>query len=274
MCSMNTVPTLKRVSPFLRWAGSKRQLVPELAQFWNPTYKRYIEPFAGSACLYFHLVPKRAILGDINPELIKTYIEIRDNVGSVINALKGLRNAKSEYLRIRALPPEALSKPMKAARFIYLNRFCFNGLYRTNLRGRFNVPYGGQRSGSLPTSDSLQQCSKLLMGARLVAADFENVLEQVRPGDFVYMDPPYAVQGRRIFREYNPAAFGDEDLRRVRFWMCRLAKMGVAFVLTFADSAEAKMLQEGFHTRYTTVRRSISGFTGFRSRAREVLIFP
>jgi len=271
---MNTVPSLNGLSPFLRWAGSKRQLVPELAQFWKPTHKRYIEPFAGSACLYFHIAPKHAILGDINYELIETYSAIRDNVGTVINALKGLRNAESEYLRIRALPTEALSRSMKAARFIYLNRFCFNGLFRTNLRGRFNVPYGGKKSGSLPTADSLKQCSQLLTGAQLVAADFENILKQARPGDFVYMDPPYTIQGQRVFREYNPAAFGEEDLRRVRFWMCRLAKVGVAFVLTFADSPEAKILQKGFHTRYTTVRRSISGFTGFRTQAREVLIFP
>jgi DNA adenine methylase len=131
-------------APFLRWAGSKRLLLPVLQNFWTARHKRYVEPFAGSACLFFAIKPAKAILGDLNPELIATYIEVKYRIGAVLDELKKLKpKSKREYKRLRSIDIAALTPPARAARFIYLNRYCFNGIYRTNLLGQFNVPYSG-----------------------------------------------------------------------------------------------------------------------------------
>src|SRR6266516_1532880 len=117
--------------PFLRWAGSKRKLIARLSKYWSHEHSRYVEPFAGSACLFFHLAPGRAILGDINRELIETYEQVRDATSAVVSALSPLRKGKARYLDVRALEASTLAPAERAARFIYLNRCCFNGLYRT-----------------------------------------------------------------------------------------------------------------------------------------------
>jgi len=260
------------VQPFLRWAGSKRQLLPVLSGYWRREYMRYVEPFAGSACLFFQLRPRQAILGDINADLIATYREIRDRLDDVISSLATLKKGRDEYLSLREADPTSLTPTERAARFIYLNRFCFNGLYRTNLAGRFNVPYGGDKAGNLPSDDALRKASELLQNAQLMAGDFGNVLELVRPGDFVYMDPPFAVKSRRIFNEYDPSLFGPEDIRRLRGWMEALSERNVPFLVSYADSEEADSLQEGFYTEMVTVRRNIAGFTGSRIKSNEVLI--
>lgn len=260
------------VQPFLRWAGSKRQLLPVLSGYWHREYMRYVEPFAGSACLFFRLRPRQAILGDINAELIATYREIRDRLDDVIASLATLKKGRDEYLSLRETDPTSLTPADRAARFIYLNRFCFNGLYRTNLAGRFNVPYGGDKAGNLPSDDALRKASELLQNAQLMAGDFGNVLELVRPGDFVYMDPPFAVKSRRIFNEYDPSLFGPEDICRLRGWMEALSERNVPFLVSYADSEEADSLQEGFYTEMVTVRRNIAGFTGSRIMSSEVLI--
>jgi DNA adenine methylase len=259
--------------PFLRWAGSKRQLLPALSSFWNDSHERYVEPFAGSACLFFRLHPKTAILGDINSELIRTYIEIKYRVDGVARRLARYRTGQSEYARIRKTDPETLDATTRAARFIYLNRFCFNGLYRTNRSGQFNVPYGGEKSGALPTLSELKRCSLLLRRAILVPGDFERTLKLVRGGDFVYMDPPFRVDSRRIFNEYDASVFAETEICRLRHWMVRLANQNISFVVSYAESSEAYYLRDGFESRIVTVRRSIAGFTDSRARSRELLIW-
>lgn len=258
--------------PLLRWAGSKRQLLPVLSRYWSPGYERYVEPFAGSACLFFQLQPERAILGDINGELILTYKEVRDSVDLVIEALSRLEKGRAEYLRLRALDPAALSPPDRAARFIYLNRFCFNGLYRTNASGQFNVPYGGDRAGSLPSHDALRRYSHLLRGAQLTAGDFGQTLAHVRPGDFVYLDPPFVVRNRRIFNEYAAPQFGPVELRRLRHWMEALSERNIPFLVSYAESQEGGFLRDGFYTTTVTVKRNIAGFTTSRVTCNELLI--
>src|ERR1700749_3261440 len=136
-----TEPPTQDCAPFLRWAGSKRRLLPILQTFWTKKHKRYIEPFAGSACLFFAIGPPRAVLGDLNPELVATYIEVKYRIAAVLKELKTLKpTSKQEYIHLRSIELCTLSRAARAARFIYLNRFCFNGIYRTNLAGQFNVP--------------------------------------------------------------------------------------------------------------------------------------
>lgn len=266
------VPT-KDCPPFLRWAGSKRKLLPHLKAFWTTNHRRYVEPFAGSACLFFALKPRRAILGDLNPELISTYIEVKYRVAVVLQELAALSpSSKQEYLRLRALDTSTLEPHVRAARFIYLNRLCFNGIYRTNLQGKFNVPYSGEGCGAFPQDEVFQQCSKHLRGARFVKGDFERVLGQAQQGDLVYMDPPYAVRARRVFREYDPSTFTHEDIARLRGWMERLNRARVDFVVSYAESDEADVLKRGFSFQTIAVRRNVAGFAGHRAMTNEVVI--
>lgn len=256
----------------LRWAGSKRQLIPELAKYWDPNFNRYVEPFAGSARLFFHLAPRKALLGDINDELIGMYLHLRQNCVGVHRTLKDFEVGKRAYRRIRKLDPSCLTKNQRAARLIYLNHYCFNGLYRTNKLGRFNVPYGGGKAGPLPTLTSLKQHARLLRKASLKSGDFECVLQMVQPGDFVYLDPPFSISGRRMFHQYDATAFGIDDLRRLRGWMESLDGLNVSFLVSFTDSEEGGYLSRGFHTHRVEVRRSIAGFALKRVRATELLI--
>ena len=266
------VPNGRDRAPILRWAGSKRRLVPVLRTYWNKNHSRYLEPFAGSACLFFSLNPTRAILGDVNHELIATYLEVKYRVDGVIRELAKLRLSREQYNTLRALSPCRLDASARAARFIYLNRFCFNGLYRTNLEGRFNVPFSGERCGALPSSDHLKQCSRTLRHARLINADFECVLSIAERGDLVYMDPPFAVRGRRVFREYDPSAFAHRDVARLRSWMDKLAAARVTFVVSYAESEEADILRKGFDHQTVSVRRNIAGFAARRYLSNEILI--
>lgn len=269
----NPASTGPTCPPFLRWAGSKRRLVPVLRQFWKSHHKRYVEPFAGSACMFFAIDPPKALLGDINPELIATLNEVKHRVEPVIRFLSTLRQwDKDEYLRLRAMKPKELEKSERAARFIYLNRFCFNGIYRTNRRGEFNVPYSGNRCGSLPHVDTLRACSLRLKTATFVNGDFDKVLEKTRAGDFVYMDPPYAILAKRSFTEYDPKSFNCSDISRLRDWMDALDSRGIDFLVSYAACDEAEILREGFWSANVSVRRNIAGFTASRRLSSEVLI--
>lgn len=259
--------------PFLRWAGSKRKLLPRLKAFWTEDHKRYVEPFAGSACLFFALKPPKAVLGDLNPELISTYIEVKYRLDAVLKELRAISPwNKREYARLRSLEPTSMEPHQRAARFIYLNRFCFNGIYRTNLRGQFNVPYSGDRCGSVPGDEVFRRCSRGLRGARFVCGDFENVLKQAEKGDLVYMDPPYAVRARRVFREYDPSTFTLDGITRLRSWMERLDRKGISFVVSYAESDEADLLRKGFSHEVVPVRRNVAGFAAHRAWTNELLI--
>ena len=273
MPSVDTAAPRQDCTPFLRWAGSKRRLLPVLQTFWTQRHRRYVEPFAGSACLFFAIKPPKAILGDLNPELIATYIEVKYRIAEVLKELKRLQPAdRDEYSRLRAIDITTMTPPARAARFIYLNRFCFNGIYRTNLLGQFNVPYSGVRCGSVPTDEAFEKCSNRLRPARFVNGDFEKVLIHAAKGDLVYMDPPFAVRARRVFREYDPSTFTSDDIVRLRRWMERLNAAKINFVVSYAESDEADLLRKGFSYEVVPVRRNIAGFAAHRAWTNELLI--
>ncbi len=263
---------MREAKPFLRWAGSKRKLLPHLMDAIPLSYDRYVEPFAGSACLFFSLKPEKAILGDVNDELMNTYRQLKKNAESVISALSKFKGDKEEYYRVRAFDSWKLSGGHRAARFIYLNRFCFNGLYRTNSRGEFNVPFGGEKSGELPTAELLQACSASLKKTTLISGSFEKTFSRIKPGDFVYMDPPYSIQARRVFNEYSNFDFGLDQLHLLRMYLKRFDRMGVSFLVSYGLSREARELAKGFNCREIVVQRQIAGFAAKRRKNRELLI--
>jgi DNA adenine methylase len=258
-------------TPFLRWAGSKRQHVPFLRQFWSAAeHKKYIEPFAGSAALFFDIAPSRAVLGDLNGELIQTYRAVRDDPAGVHRTLIRFAKGRTAYERLRAT--RRGHKPWEAARFIYLNRFCFNGLYRTNRDGEFNVPYGAPKTDNLPGLDQLRVCAKLLARAHLRRADFRVPLGLVEAGDFVYIDPPYAISRRRVFVQYSSEHFSARDLDDLAACLKEIDRRGASFILSYADSQEARDLFGGWKRRRFAVRRNVAGFAGARRNHYELFV--
>jgi DNA adenine methylase len=261
----------RRGKPFLRWAGSKRKQLSRLTSFWSPDHERYVEPFAGSACLFFELAPRAAVLGDSNKDLIETYRVVRDEPERLYRRLCCIRRDLTTYSRWRQLRPELLDRETRALRFLYLNRNCFNGIYRTNMAGEFNVPMGS-RLGEYLGKDDLVGCSKLLQRTALVAGDFAKTLERVRAGDFVYLDPPYAVTSRRIFREYGKKTFDTTDIPRLSKCLTTIVKRKADFLVSYADCAEARALARKWHSVRLPIKRHIAGFAGDRRKAYEWLV--
>src|SRR4029077_12013020 len=227
---------------FLRWAGSKKQIVTELAKHCSNWRGRYVEPFAGSSCLFFHLEPPQAILGDLNWELICTMRTVRSQARLVLNRLREMPIGETAYYSIRSWNPRKLCRPDLASRFLYLNHYCFNGLYRTNGQGILNVRYGPPRSGRAVDEALVLQASRVLKRAVIVHGDFEEVISRAEAGDFVYLDPPYVVSSRRVFSEYGSDSFSSKDLARLEAALIHLDRKEVTFLITYADSAEARRL--------------------------------
>lgn len=263
---------MRKTNSFLRWAGSKKRLIPKLSTYWDDNFTRYVEPFAGSATLFFSLQPSRAILSDINSDLVDTLCAVRDHPRAIHNRLRRLPLGQEAYYIIRQEDSSQLPILDRAARFIYLNRFCFNGLYRTNLSGKFNVPYAASKTGRLPTLDELFASAKALSSAQIRARDFEVTLQDVGAGDFVYMDPPYAVRNRRIFRQYGPDSFGTDDLERLASTLPHIDSCGATFLVSYAMCKEALNAFDGWHIRRAQTQRSIAGFSQHRRKAVEILV--
>jgi DNA adenine methylase len=257
----------------LRWAGSKRRAAAVLAKYWERSGAlRYVEPFAGSAAVFYYVGARHALLGDLNEELIHTYGAIKREPRRVGRVLRAWTGDAATYYRLRSLTPSSMAPVQRAARFLYLNRWCFNGIYRTNKKGEFNVPFGGQRVGP-PVSDSeLVETAALLQRARLVCGDFEVTLGLVRQNDFVFMDPPYSVRGKRVFNDYAARGFGEDDLARLRLQLERIDALGAQFLVSYADSQEGQWLARGFETARLGVHRNVGGFRHRRRRAMEILI--
>lgn len=257
--------------PFLRWAGSKRKILPILTNYWHADYKRYVEPFAGSAALFFHLGPKRALLNDLNVQLIEVFDSVRNNPDLFHSLLSRIPCSKHNYYRMRSVHPNTLPSLDRAVRFAYLNRNCFNGIYRTNLKGEFNVPYGGLKQNAVPPIEVFRKCALLLDRAELRATDFNRVLRFTKKGDFVYLDPPYAVQSRRVFRQYGPKTFNTDDLERLADGLRTADARGARFAVSYADCATAKHILRAWTQRRIRVRRNIAGFVGARRFAYEII---
>lgn len=260
--------------PFLRWAGSKRQIIGQLAQLWGNRYTRYIEPFMGSACLFFNICPQSAVLGDINADLVETFIAVKNSPESVQHFYSQWELTPEVYYNVRALPTVQLSSEERAARFIYLNRCCFNGLYRTNRRGEFNVPFGVAQKRGLPHIQELIRASEILASAKILSIDFEDlILTHARAGDFIYLDPPYTTGQRRLARQqYGKPTFEDTDVNRLESLLNEIHHRGASFVLSFASQMGSPSLTLPWNQKVLKVRRNIAGFAGYRKTAEEVLI--
>jgi DNA adenine methylase len=260
------------LSPILRWAGSKRALLPELLGAAPRHIGAYFEPFAGSACLFFALRPRRAILGDTNTELVETYRTLRRRPRQVAQAVSNWPNDEVSYYTVRALMPDELSAVGRAARFIYLNRLCFNGVYRTNRQNRFNVPYG-RNTGAVPEEAHFVRCATALRVAALEAGDFEQLTTRARRGDFVYLDPPYSRAARDAYGVYGYGSFEGADLGRLIRTLERLDGEGVRFLLSYRMTEDVASATKHWHQRLVAVRAQVGGSLSSRSIRDELLVW-
>jgi DNA adenine methylase len=258
---------------FLRWAGSKTKLLPELRKYWdvNPG-TRYFEPFMGSAALFFTLKPSQAILSDINQDLVLTFSQIRDNVEDVYSIVKDYPISREFYNSLRLIDSSILDPPFRAARFIYLNRNCYNGLYRTNMQGKFNVPFSNNRNGKLPTKEVFLYFSNLLKDVVVINSNFDSALQNIQPNDFIYLDPPYAVENAKIFSQYSKNTFGVGDLKKLSSILENINNNNARFVLSYADSREIDDIKNNWNFKYVNTFRNIAGFTSSRKIEKEVII--
>ncbi len=222
--------------PFLKWAGGKRQLLDVLREHFPERFNRFHEPFVGGGAVFFGLLPERAVLADNNRELINCYVVIRDRVEELIAALEQHVYDRDHYYRVRDLDPDDLLPVAAAARTIYLNRAGFNGLYRVNSRGRFNVPFGRYSNPRICNAENLRACSRALAGATLLQESFENVLDRAQPGDLVYLDPPYIpLESKQSFTAYQKRGFGMDNQEKLADVFDALAGRGAHVVLSNSD---------------------------------------
>jgi len=252
--------------PFIKWAGGKQALVPEVLRRVPPITGRYFEPFLGGGSVFLALRPRRAVLGDANRWLLDTYRAVRWSARRVSEALETLPNTKADYLRIRARDPWSLDLASRAAQFIYLNKTGFRGLFRVNRDGGFNVPYGAYRRRT-HDPDHLRQVGAALRGVDIRHGDFEDVLRDVGTRDFVYLDPPYVkLGGHADFNRYTEARFEEEDHRRLARLCGALARRGVRWMVSQSDTPLVRELFDGFSMERVTARREIN----LNSRRRDV----
>lgn len=258
----------------IRWAGSKAKLVPALSSYWHASgAERYLEAFCGSAAFFFNVEPGVALLNDLNGELVNSLRVFRDHPLLLHSELMDVQNSEEKYYRLRAADVSCLDDFERSVRFFYLNRYCFNGIYRTNLKGGFNVPYGGKKTGAFPGIADWTRASRLLRNVRLSQQDFEVFVEEnVRRGDFVYLDPPYAVSNRRIFSQYSENSFGLSDMERLSRLLVRIDSVGARFLVSYAQSPESKMLARDWFIQRQFAQRNVAGFATHRRRALEVFI--
>jgi DNA adenine methylase len=227
--------------PFLKWAGGKTQLLNELTQYMPADFGNYHEPFIGSGALFFHVFRKgkirNAFITDINQELIDTYLAIRDCVEEVINCLWQFPHNRDFYYQLRDQDPLEMDLPLRAARMIYLNKTGYNGLYRVNRDGRFNVPFGRYKSPNYRDEENLRAVSSALQGINIQCGLFEMVLDQAKEGDFVYFDPPYAPLSQTAnFTSYHANGFSSSDQNRLRDVCEELTRQNVNVMVSNSDT--------------------------------------
>jgi len=271
--------TLTGVRPFLKWAGGKARLVPEITRLIPRSFEKYIEPFVGGGALFFSLSPLNGVLSDSNRELMDCYEVVRDDPESLLKELEKIaelpHNEETYYeIRKQIIPIDQRIK--KAARMIYLNRTAFNGLYRVNRSGGFNTPFGRYKKLSLPGEHVIFAASKALHSTFLMTGDFEKVLEEyATANDFVYLDPPYPAVGKYSdFNRYTKDFFSEKDQERLSECVGKLDDIGCTFVLSNADHPLIKKLYAG--RKFKIVRvfapRFINCKGGARGDVAEVLI--
>ena len=270
-------PYVPEARPFLKWAGGKSRLISKYESFLphRSQIQRYFEPFIGSAALFFHLQPQAATLADCNWKLIETYEVVRDDVDALIAALKPHKNEKKYYYQVRAQNPARMNPVERAARLIYMNKTCYNGLYRENQKGRFNVPFGRYKRPKICDQERLHAASQALQGVTLAATDFADAVREAGPGDFVYFDPPYVpLNATSNFTSYSRYGFDEADHRRLAQTVGALTERGCRVMLSNSSAPLVYDLydNQSYQIHEVQARRNINSKAHKRGPVTELLI--
>ena len=249
-----------QAKPILKWAGGKTQMLGELIPKVPASYGRYIEPFLGGGAMFFALQPENAVIADSNPELINMYRQVASHVEDVIKNLRTYENTSEMFYTVRSLEWTALPKAEAAARTIYLNRTCFNGLYRVNKQGRFNVPFGRYKNPKICDEEGLRAASEVLKKAEILCGDYILVLEHyAQPGDFVFLDPPYLpISEYSDFKRYTKEQFYEEDHIELAKMVTTLHERGCHILLTNSNHPLVHELYAPFTIEVIQTKRHIS----------------
>jgi DNA adenine methylase len=259
--------------PVLKWAGGKRKLLPELLKHVPKKIDMYAEPFAGGAALFFHIWPrcKEAVLIDENKDLVVFYRTLRDNPKELIAQARAFVHDEKTFYWVRSMNPKKLSDVHRAARMLYLNKTCFNGLWRVNAKGKFNSPWGHYKNPRIVDEEALMNVSRALQVARIIKADF-HVAERYKP-DFVYCDPPYdPVSASSDFTRYAKNDFTWEDQKRLEEWASGLRDMGSAVMLSNANTKRVRKLYRAWDQRVIKAARAINANGNGRGKVEELII--
>ncbi len=245
-----------RVKPFVKWAGGKTWLSSKLNGFLPVSFNNYHEPFLGSGAVFFSIKPpNRSFLSDINPDLINTYKRIKRSRSLIEKHLEGFENNEDNYYRLRKEKSD--DKVFNAARFIFLNKTCYNGIYRVNQDGEFNVPYGHNKNAPIFETTNLRSVSKALQFARIYCQDFSKVLDRLEHNDLVFLDPPYTVaHNNNGFIAYNQNIFTWADQERLAVVVTKIQDKGAKFILTNAVHESVRNLYKGVGKRFEIFRHS------------------
>ena len=271
----------KLVTPFLKWVGGKRQLIPVISESISKNFIRhnYYEPFVGGGAILFHLYPKKAVINDFNEELINVYKTIKENPEELITDLRTHKNDPDYFYDIRALDRKndflKLSDIERASRVIYLNKTCYNGLYRVNSSGEFNSPFGRYENPNIVNEPIIRAVSNYLNdnNITILNGDFEDALKGIKKGDFVYFDPPYhPVSASSNFTGYVQGGFLESDQIRLKVLCDKLNDEGVKFLLSNSATQFIENLYKDYTIRYVKANRAINSNAKKRGEIDEVLI--
>lgn len=267
----------KETYPIVKWVGGKRQLMFDLLKNMPEDCNRYFEPFIGGGALFFELQPDNAYISDMNEELINLYQVVRDNVDELIADLQKHNISKDYFMEIRNIDRtdeyKNWSDVKKASRFIYLNRTCFNGMYRVNSKGEFNVPFGHYKNPRIIDENNLLNCSELLKKTEIKCADFSDILSKVQKDDFVYFDPPYVPLNETSgFTSYTKDGFDIDMQFKLRDVCDELDSMGVKFLLSNSDTKLVNKLYANYEIKKVFASRQINANADGRGKITEVLV--
>ncbi len=271
----------KLIVPFVKWVGGKRQLLPEiLKQIPLPrSYNNYFEPFIGGGAVLFHLQPKLAVINDMNEELINLYTVIREDVDSLITELKKHKNETEYFYRIRNWDRDksyqSRSTVVRAARIHYLNKTCYNGLFRVNSSGEFNAPFGRYKNPNIVNEITLKAVSKFLNenDVTILNKDYEEALSGSKKNDFVYLDPPYdPLSDSSNFTGYNKGGFGKEEQERLKLVCDNLDAKGIKFLLSNSSTEFIHTLYSRYTKSVVFAKRSVNSLGNKRGEVKELLI--
>ncbi len=247
------------IRPPIKWAGGKGQLIPQFEQLFPGRIDCLAEPFFGGGAVFFHLLPRQAVLLDTNKELINFYLVVRNNLESLLLDLRRHQNTAEYYYRLRALEPDSIDDVQRASRFLYLNKTGYNGLWRVNSKGRHNVPYGRYKNPKILDEESLRKVSAVLQGTEIMCADFSHILDIARPGMFIYMDPPYhPLSDTAKFTSYTAESFREKDQSRLAGVFQELDRRGCLVMLSNSDSVFIRELYAEYNITVVTAKRNIN----------------